>query len=255
VRACVRAWEDQHGIREIAYYFSARHDEIAHRRLAQSDRVRCQCHRQSHDQNWQSARGPRPFPGLALPVPSRPSPLVRALPFRHKKNDDRSRTCVHMGLASLCISNRTHFVNLALRNSVYGSSGHTFRSSSTSTSPTSSSSSTSTSTSTTPSTFAYPWRHASWSRRFRTSPFCSPTHHARLYSARAASWAAKFNLRPSPRSFNDVDTHEEAAQAAVLEAIKGRQQTDLMLRCESPAPHHHPPHCRFANSLTDFIST
>lgn len=162
-----------------------------------------------------------------------------------------------MGLASLCISNRTHFVNLALalRNSVYGSSGHAFRSSSTSTSPISSSSS-STSTSTTPSTFAYsPWHHASWSRRSRTSPFCSPTHHARLHNARAASWSAKFNLRPSPRSFNDADTHEEAAQAAVLEAIKGRQQTDLMLRCESPAQHHHPSHCRFANSLTDFIST
>jgi hypothetical protein len=159
-----------------------------------------------------------------------------------------------MGLASLCISNRTHFVNLALRNSVYGSSGHAFRSSSTS--PISSSSSTSTSTSTTPSTLAYsPWRHASWSRRFRTSPFCSPAHHARPYNARAASWTTKFNLRPSPRSFNDVDTHEEAAQAAVLEAIKGRQQTDLMLRCESPTQHHHPSHCRFANSLTDFIST
>jgi hypothetical protein len=208
-----------------------------------------ECHRQSHDQNWQATTFPRAFFSTE-PVPSRPRLSVHFL--SGKKDDDRSRTCVHMGLASLCISNRTHFVNLALRNSVYGSSGHhAFRSSSIS-----SSSSTSTSTGTTPSTFAYPpWRHASWSRRFRTSPFCSPTYHARLYNARAASWTAKFNLRPSPRSSNDADTHEEEAQEAVLEAIKGRQQTDLMLRCESPAQHHHPSHCRFANSLTDFIST
>ncbi|KAI9444131.1 Mg2+ transporter protein cora-like protein [Lactarius indigo] len=32
-------------------------------------------------------------------------------------------------------------------------------------------------------------------------------------------------------SSSDSDAHEEAAKAAVLEAIKGRQQTDLMLRC------------------------
>jgi hypothetical protein len=35
VRACVRAWGDQHGIREIAYYFPARHGEIAHRSSVQ----------------------------------------------------------------------------------------------------------------------------------------------------------------------------------------------------------------------------
>ncbi|KAH9000946.1 Mg2+ transporter protein cora-like protein [Lactarius hatsudake] len=32
-------------------------------------------------------------------------------------------------------------------------------------------------------------------------------------------------------SSSNSDAHEEAAKAAVLEAIKGRQQTDLMLRC------------------------
>ncbi|KAI0291774.1 Mg2+ transporter protein cora-like protein [Multifurca ochricompacta] len=47
------------------------------------------------------------------------------------------------------------------------------------------------------------------------------------------SWATKFNLRPTtgPSPLNDSDAHEEAAKTAVLEAIKGRQQTDLMLRC------------------------
>jgi len=56
-----------------------------------------------------------------------------------------------------------------------------------------------------------------------------------LLSVRALSWApTKFNLRPSsPGALNDSDAHEEVAKAAVLEAIKGRQQTDLMLRCES----------------------
>lgn len=48
------------------------------------------------------------------------------------------------------------------------------------------------------------------------------------------SWAAKFNLRRPPAPPNgDPDANEEAAKEAVLEAIKGRQQTDLMLRCES----------------------
>jgi hypothetical protein len=114
-----------------------------------------------------------------------------------------------MGLASLCISNRAHFIPLAFR-SVYGSSGPTIRSSSTFANPT--------------------WRHTSLYRRIRPSPIVPP--HAPLINARAVSWATKFNLRPSGPP-NDSDAHEEAAKAAVLEAIKGRQQTDLMLRCES----------------------
>ncbi|KAI0290965.1 hypothetical protein BC826DRAFT_1024078 [Russula brevipes] len=112
-----------------------------------------------------------------------------------------------MGLASLCISNRAHFIRLALR-SVYGSSGPTIRSSSTFANPT--------------------WRHTSLYRRVRPSPIVPP--HAPLINSRAVSWATKFNLRPSGPP-NDSDAHEEATKAAVLEAIKGRQQTDLMLRC------------------------
>ncbi|KAH9008562.1 Mg2+ transporter protein cora-like protein [Lactarius hengduanensis] len=38
-------------------------------------------------------------------------------------------------------------------------------------------------------------------------------------------------IKQASRSSGDTDAHEEAAKAAVLEAIKGRQQTDLMLRC------------------------
>ena len=133
-----------------------------------------------------------------------------------------------MGLASLCISNRALFLNLASR-SVYGSSGHAFRSSS------SSSSSSFASTTNTTSTFAYPFWRASWPHRFRPPPIRTPTYHGHLNQSRAASWATRFNLRPPPGSPNDADTHEESAQAAVLEAIKGRQQTDLMLRCESAA--------------------
>jgi magnesium transporter len=45
------------------------------------------------------------------------------------------------------------------------------------------------------------------------------------------SWAAKFNLRRPRIPLNDADTIEDVAKEAVLEAIKGRQQTDLMLRC------------------------
>src|SRR6266851_3474294 len=130
-----------------------------------------------------------------------------------------------MGLASLCISNRALFLNLASR-SVYGSSGHAFRSLS--------SSSFATTTNTT-STFAYSFWRASWPYRFRPPPIRIPTYHGHLNHTRAASWATRFNLRPPPGSLNDADTHEEPAQAAVLEAIKGRQQTDLMLRCESAA--------------------
>jgi len=50
-------------------------------------------------------------------------------------------------------------------------------------------------------------------------------------NARTLSWAAKFNLRPPSTPRNDTDANEEMAKEAVLEAIKGRQQTDLMLRC------------------------
>jgi hypothetical protein len=209
--------------------------------------------RQSHDQNWQSvAAGPSPFHTPTSPPVDVPA-CVRV--SGKKKTTNKSRICVHMGLASLCISNRTHFFNLALLRSVYGRNGHhVIRS------PSSSATTNTTTTTSTFSTFSYPpsWRHASWPQRFRSSSFCAPcapTYHARLYNARSASWATKFNRRPSPGSFNDTEIHEETAQAAVLEAIKGRQQTDLMLRCESPVQHHHPSHYRFANSLTNLITT
>ncbi|KAI0062701.1 Mg2+ transporter protein cora-like protein [Artomyces pyxidatus] len=46
------------------------------------------------------------------------------------------------------------------------------------------------------------------------------------------SWATRFGLRHAEPPPPPSDAHEEAAKAAVLEkAIKGRQQTDLMLRC------------------------
>ena len=138
-----------------------------------------------------------------------------------------------MGLASLCISNRAHFINLTSR-SVYGRGSHAIRSSS----PPATSSFTTTNTTnttTTTSTYAHPtWRHASSAHHFFwTYPIRAYAYHAHPTNLRTASWATKFNLRPSSGSLNDADTHEETAQAALLEAIKGRQQTDLMLRCES----------------------
>ncbi|KAI9507145.1 hypothetical protein F5148DRAFT_1285632 [Russula earlei] len=126
-----------------------------------------------------------------------------------------------MGLsaAALCISNS---LNLTSRPVLYGSAGHAFRSYA------------STSTSARP-----PWRHAPSlspssplsQQRMRTSPIGGTSRG--LPTVRAVSWAAKFNLRPSPGFLNDSDAHahEEAAKDGVLEAIKGRQQTDLMLRC------------------------
>jgi hypothetical protein len=118
----------------------------------------------------------------------------------------------HMGLVSLCICNRSPFIKQASR-SVYGCCAP----------PTRSNSSVSFST----------WRHAALSQRFRPSLIAASHTHL---TVRAASWATKFNLRHSGSS-SDSDAHEEAAKAAVLEAIKGRQQTDLMLRCESASPH------------------
>jgi len=170
---------------------------------------------------------------LISPVLLRPPSL--AGPKKKRKKQDKTKTTgpvlVHMGLASLCISNRAHFINLTSR-SVYGRGSHAIRSSS----PPATSSFTTTNTTnttTTTSTYAHPtWRHASSAHRFfRTYPIRAYAYHAHPTNLRTASWAAKFNLRPSSGSLNDADTHEETAQAALLEAIKGRQQTDLMLRC------------------------
>jgi hypothetical protein len=134
-----------------------------------------------------------------------PSPLAL---LRHSRRPE----AVHMGLVSLCISNRARFINRILR-SVCGSTGRAIRSSSS-------------------STFANPsWRHASLSpQRLRPFPISPSRGHS---NARTLSWAAKFNLRRPSAPLNDTDANEEAAKEAVLEAIKGRQQTDLMLRCES----------------------
>jgi hypothetical protein len=117
---------------------------------------------------------------------------------------------LHMGLVSLCICNRSHFIKQASLRSAYGCCAHPIRSNSTVSIST--------------------WRHAALSQRFRPSPIAASHTHL---TVRTASWATKFNLRRSGSS-SDSDTHEEAAKAAVQEeAIKGRQQTDLMLRCES----------------------
>jgi hypothetical protein len=50
--------------------------------------------------------------------------------------------------------------------------------------------------------------------------------------ARQVSWAGR--LKQHPVEFNPIsDSQEEAAKAAILEKVmKGRQPTDLMLRCE-----------------------
>ena len=116
-----------------------------------------------------------------------------------------------MGLASLCISNRVHFINRTLRY-VYGSGGHALRSSAPSLTLANSS-----------------WRHTSSLSPQRLRPFPISGHP----NARTLSWATKFNLRRPSAPLNDADANEDAAKEAVLEAIKGRQQTDLMLRCES----------------------
>jgi hypothetical protein len=154
----------------------------------------------SHDRN----SSPRPFE-TASPLTARSCPSLSP------------QNRVHMGLASLCISNRTHLISRTWR-CVYGSGGLAIRSS-----PVPSS-----------STFANSsWRrHASplLLQRLRPFPIAASRGHP---NARTLSWAAKFSLRRPAAPPNDADANEEAAKEAVLEAIKGRQQTDLMLRCES----------------------
>lgn len=60
-------------------------------------------------------------------------------------------------------------------------------------------------------------------------PFHDP--HGSRSGARSMSWVSRFNRPLDPWSGNS-DGQEEAAKAAILEkAMKGRQQTDLMLRC------------------------
>ncbi|KAH9959470.1 Mg2+ transporter protein cora-like protein [Russula dissimulans] len=121
-----------------------------------------------------------------------------------------------MGLASLCISNRAY----SSRSVFYGSSGHAIRSYASASPPASPT-----------------WRHASslppssslFQRSMPTGGASRPP--LSIHRLRAFSWTTKFNLRPSPGALSDSDAHEEVAKAAVLEAIKGRQQTDLMLRC------------------------
>jgi hypothetical protein len=133
--------------------------------------------------------------------------------FAAPRRKYKSRT-VHMGLVSLCCSNRVHFFNRTLR-SVYGKGSHAIRSKSS-------------------SAFANPLcRHASPlppQRLACSFPISASRGHP---NARTLSWAAKFNLRRPSAPLNDADANEEVTREAVLEAIKGRQQTDLMLRCES----------------------
>jgi hypothetical protein len=116
---------------------------------------------------------------------------------------------LHMGLVSLCICNRIAFIKQPSLRSAYGCCAHPIRSNSTVSIST--------------------WRHAALSQRFRPTPIAASHTHL---TVRAASWTTKFNLRRSGSS-SDSDAHEEGAKDSVLEAIKGRQQTDLMLRCES----------------------
>ena len=161
---------------------------------------------------------------------------------------------MHMGLASLCISNRAHFINLTSR-SVYGRGSHAIRSSSSSAASSFNTTTTTTTSTTISSTYAHPtWRHASSAHHFfRKYPIRPYAYHAHPTNLRRASWAAKFNFRPSSGSPNDADTHEETAQAALLEAIKGRQQTDLMLRCESDQVR--PGHIAVSQTRSPFFSS
>lgn len=58
-------------------------------------------------------------------------------------------------------------------------------------------------------------------------------HNLRLIPVRHMAWLPKFNLRQSEPYSEPSDGQEEAAKVAILEkAMKGRQPTDLMLRCE-----------------------
>jgi hypothetical protein len=152
---------------------------------------------------------------IGIHAHSRPSLACLLWSVTAPRRKYKPRT-VHMGLASLCNSNRVHFMNRTLR-SVYGRGSHAIRSSSS-------------------SAFANPLcRHTSPlppQGLARPFPISASRGHP---NARTLSWAAKFNLRPRPPSTsrNDADANEEVTKEAVLEAIKGRQQTDLMLRCES----------------------
>lgn len=83
----------------------------------------------------------------------------------------------------------------------------------------------------------------------RPRPTCRPTaltptlRHARLglpppisaatpYGKRHLSWLPKFGTKQSEQFEGPSDNQEEAAKIAILEkAMKGRQPTDLMLRC------------------------
>lgn len=243
--ACLKrsAWDQ-----EIAYLPTGR-DEMASREGGTITSLRpwkvgtCQSLR-SHDHNRQPVIGHIPSVQSVLPHNffffhlTCPVLLAPSFSRRTQKETTRNETIttgpvlVHMGLASLCISNsRAHFINNLTSRSVYGRGSQAIRSSSSSAA---SSFTTTDTTNTTSSTYARPtWRHASSAHRFfRTYPIRIYAYHAHPTNLRTASWAAKFNLRPSSGSPNDADTHEELSQEALLEAIKGRQQTDLMLRCK-----------------------
>lgn len=196
----VRAWKDQHGIKEIALLPTRCHFPVSWTSsnvLPSGHMTRIGTHAHSR-------------PSLACLLLSVTPPRSLAAPRRKYK----SRT-VHMGLVSLCCSNRVHFISRTLR-SVYGKGSHAIRSKSS-------------------SAFANTLcRHASpLSSQCLASSFPISSASRGHPNARTLSWAAKFNLRPRPTPPNDTDANEEMTKEAVLEAIKGRQQTDLMLRCES----------------------
>ncbi|EMD34734.1 hypothetical protein CERSUDRAFT_116927 [Gelatoporia subvermispora B] len=66
--------------------------------------------------------------------------------------------------------------------------------------------------------------------RPRFTPRC--TRISLPYSVRHLSWLPKLSKRPSEPYTEPSDGQEEAVKAAILEkAMKGRQPTDLMLRC------------------------
>lgn len=72
--------------------------------------------------------------------------------------------------------------------------------------------------------------------RFKPKAGFLPPHPARLHGCRQMAWLPKLNagLRPQQEQFNGPsDNQEEAAKVAMLEkAMKGRQPTDLKLRCK-----------------------
>jgi hypothetical protein len=147
------------------------------------------------------------------PVLSWPSKFYRTCHLR------QSPVIVHMSLALLSIPNKLSFIKLT-----YGTKAHAIRSSFT--------------------IANLSWRHASFTHHCLPFPINPPNGHLNV---RALSWATKFSLHPSG-PLNDSDPNEEAVKSAVLEAIKGRQQTDLMLRCESASLSH----CPFTSFLAQF---